>query len=505
MTAVSIATIGSPRLTMGFDRFDRIDLDRHRALHGALAVPTLEELLKITEAVDIRGRGGAAFPFARKLMAVAKQVGRPGDVDDFLLPGEEDDHRGRRQKRAVVVVNGSEGEPGSKKDKVLLTRNPHLVLDGAQIAATALGTRDIVIAIEDETAARSMRAAIVERRMPAEVVRLPERFISGESGAVIRAINGETPIPPGRKVRAAESGVDGRPTLLSNTETFAQLAVLVSLGPDLYASVGTDSEPGTTLLTVGGTTVVECPLGTPLASVFAQCGVQPGQGVLVGGYHGEWITPEAARTAIVSRAGFQAVGGSLGAGIILPLPEGTCPLREVARIASYMAGQSAGQCGPCRLGLPDLYRSLEALVDGSGSPELVRRAAGIGRGRGACSHPDGTARFALSALNTFARDIEIHQLNGTCGQPCFGVLPLPVPGGGESKFAIDWSRCEGHGLCAYLVPELIQLDRYGFPVVLDAEIPGWMETDAQRAVAMCPALALRMVPVMAKQPKAKRK
>ncbi|WP_119727041.1 NADH-quinone oxidoreductase subunit NuoF family protein [Thermomonospora amylolytica] len=495
MTAVTIATIGGPRLTMGFDRFDRIDLDRHRALHGALPTPDLEELLKITEAVDLRGRGGAAFPFARKLMAVASRVRSAGGDAELWLPGAEDDRDG---SEAVVVVNGAEGEPGSQKDKVLLTRNPHLVLDGAQIAASALGTRDIVVAVESGAAARAVRTALAERRMDAEIVRLPERFISGESGAVVRAVNGQIPIPPGRKVRAAESGVDGRPTLLSNTETFAQLAVLASLGPDLYSTAGTDSEPGTTLLTIGGSTVVEVPLGTPLSTVFAECGVEPGQGVLVGGYHGEWITPDAARSAVVSRAGFKAVGGSLGAGIILPLPEGTCPLREVARIAAYMAGQSAGQCGPCRLGLPDLYRSLENLVDGSGTPEQVRRAAAVGRGRGACSHPDGTARFALSALTAFAADIETHRLNGTCNQPCFGVLPLPVPTGGEAKVTIDWSRCQGHGLCAYLLPELIQLDRYGYPVVLNTEIPTWMETDANRAVAMCPALALRLTPTMTK-------
>lgn len=497
MTTATIVTIGSPRLTMGFDRFDRLDLDRHRAVHGALDSPPLDELIEMVEQVDMRGRGGAGFPLARKLGAVAARVRRPDD-DLILLPGEVDDRR--PAERAVVVVNGSEGEPGSAKDKVLLTRAPHLVLDGAQIAAAALGTKEIVVAIEDESAARSIRAAIAERRMSARVVRLPERFISGESGAVIRAINGEVPIPPGRKVRASDSGVGGRPTLLSNTETFAQLAVLVSLGTDLYASVGTDAEPGTTLLTIGGTTVVEAPLGTPLSLVFQAAQADPGQAVLIGGYHGEWVTPDTVQRAVASRAGMAAVGGSLGAGIILPLPHGTCPLREASRIASYMAGQSAGQCGPCRMGLPDVHRSMLALVDGSGSAAAVRHAAGIGRGRGACTHPDGTARFVLSAIDTFAADIETHRRAGSCGQPVFGVLPLPVPTGGEGRVTIDWSRCDGHGLCAYLVPELIQLDRYGYPVVLDSDIPSWMERDVQRAVAMCPALALRVTDGLGKTP-----
>ncbi|MQY02475.1 NADH-quinone oxidoreductase subunit NuoF family protein [Actinomadura macrotermitis] len=489
--AITVANIGGPRLTLGFERFERLDLDRHQAVHGRLSLPPLDDLVKMCEQVDMRGRGGAGFPFARKLRAVAARVVHPSADQAGLLPGERGETR-RPAADAVVVVNGAEGEPGSQKDKVLLGRAPHLVLDGAQIAASALGTQRIVVAVESDEAARSVRAAIGERRLAARVVRLTERFISGESGAVIRAINGETPIPPGRKVRAAASGVDGCPTLLSNTETFAQLAVLTSLGPDLYASAGTGEEPGTTLLTIGGTQVVEAPYGTPLAAVLEHCGVPPGPGVLVGGYHGQWLGPAGVGRAVLSRAGMKAVGGTVGAGIILPLAEGTCPLGEVTRIASYLAAQSAGQCGPCRLGLPDVVRAMNALTDGSGSADDVRRAAGIGRGRGACSHPDGTARFVLSAVEAFAADIEVHRGGGSCGLPVFGVLPLPVPDGSEGRVAIDWSRCDGHGLCAYLVPELIQLDRYGFPVVLGTDVPSWLEKDVQRAVAMCPALALRM-------------
>ncbi|HEU5028368.1 MAG TPA: ferredoxin [Spirillospora sp.] len=493
MSAVhTVSNIGGPRLTLGFDRFDRLDLDRHLAVHGRLRVPSLEDLVRMAEQVDMRGRGGAGFPFARKLTAVASRVNHPTADQTLLLPGEKGGDRGSSED-VVVVVNGAEGEPGSAKDKVLLGRAPHLVLDGAQIVATALGTQRIVLAVESDEAARSVRAAIGERRMPARVVRLTERFVSGESGAVIRAINGETPIPPGVKVRAAESGVDGYPTLLSNTETFAQLAVLVSLGPDLYASAGTDDEPGTTLLTVGGTTVVEAPYGTPLRDVLKHCDVPPGPGVLVGGYHGTWLDPAGAARAVLSRAGMRAVGGTVGAGIILPLAQGTCPLGEVTRIASYLAAQSAGQCGPCRLGLPDVVRALNALMEGGGTVEDVRRAAAIGRGRGACTHPDGTARFVLSAVEAFTADIDAHRYGGTCGLSTFGVLPLPVPTGREGRVAIDWSRCDGHGLCAYLVPELIQLDRYGFPVVLGSDIPSWMERDVQKAVAMCPALALRVV------------
>jgi len=391
-----------------------------------------------------------------------------------------------------VVVNGAEGEPGAAKDKTLLARAPHLVLDGAALCAKALNAQEIVIGVEDDAAERSVRAAAAERKMPApvRVITLTPRFLSGEGGALVRAINGDVPIPPGRKVRAAQSGVSGLPTLLSNAETYAQLAVLASLGPDLYSSIGTPKEAGTVLLTIGGQTVVETATGTPLAAAFEAAGAEPGQAVLVGGYHGNWITPQAAMQCEVSRAGFAAVGGALGAGIVLPLAAGTCPLAEVVRIAAYLANESAGQCGPCRMGLPEVVRTLNDLVDGNGTIGAVRRAAGLGRGRGACSHPDGTARFVLTAMDVFARDIQTHRDHGTCGRPLLELLPLPSSRGTQ-RLSVDWARCDGHGVCAYIVPELVHLDRNGFPVILNSPMPPWVEKDAKMAIAMCPALALR--------------
>src|SRR5262249_58826571 len=115
-------------------------------------------------------------------------------------------------------------------------------------------------------------------------VEWPARCVSGEAGALVNAVNAKPAIPPGRKRRASDSGVDGLPTLLSNAETFAQLSVLAMLGPDAYASVGTDDEPGTVLLTVGGAVsrpaVVEVPTGVPLGVVLDICGAKVGDGVL---------------------------------------------------------------------------------------------------------------------------------------------------------------------------------------------------------------------------------
>ena len=121
-----------------------------------------------------------------------------------------------------------------------------------------------------------------------------------------------------------------------------------------------------------------------------------------------WLPAGTAYAVPVSRDSLAAVGGTLGSGIVLPLGDGTCPLGEVSRIAGYLAGESAGQCGPCKLGLPAIARALAAIVDGSGGIEaldVARRSAAAVAGRGACSHPDGMTRFVLSALDVFTEDL----------------------------------------------------------------------------------------------------
>jgi NADH:ubiquinone oxidoreductase subunit F (NADH-binding)/ferredoxin len=279
------------------------------------------------------------------------------------------------------------------------------------------------------------------------------------------------------------------------------------LGPRGYATAGTPEEPGTVLLTVGGSAarpgVVECPTGFPLIELLRTCGASVGDGVLVGGFHGSWIGSAQAGRAEISRAGMARVGGTLGAGIILPIGTRTCPLGEVAQIARYLAAESAGQCGPCKLGLPDLAGELAALVGGTGrvrrvggrrgdALERIRTAAEAVRGRGACSHPDGTARLIASALRTFGADAASHVTGRGCGRPVLGVLPVPGAEPVGQRLVVDWARCDGHGLCAHLAPELVRLDRHGYPILTDASVSGRLEPRARKAISGCPALALRL-------------
>ena len=499
-----VRVVGLPQLTQGFDLVDRLDLQMHLKVHGPLEPMAGERLAQLSENIALRGRGGAGFPFGKKLRAVAEASIRRG-------------------VRPVVVINGSEGEPACRKDTVLLCRAPHLVLDGALLAAEALGARTLIIAVTRNSTEISMRAALAERgltdrrgrQLRARVVRTPERMVSGEASAVIRAIGGGPALPPGRRERAAESGVGGAPTLLSNAETYAQLAVAARIGARRYGHTGLDTEPGTVMLTVSGAVarpmVVEVPTGVPLRYVLQLAGAPPlPQGVLTGGYHGSWIDAMTAHDAVVSRESLAAVGGSLGAGAILPIGPETCPLGEALRVANWLAAETAGQCGPCKLGLPAAAGGLSDVINGGGPAalEALRAVTQAVKGRGACKHPDGSARFIASTLSAFTDDLAAHVLDGGCGRGTTGVLPLPGPGGEGSqasipsgeKLAVDWTLCQGHGLCADIVPELIRLGPDGYPALADASIPMHLRGRAQRAVRRCPALALRVEQTAPEQP-----
>ncbi|GAB7006601.1 NADH-quinone oxidoreductase subunit NuoF family protein [Nocardioides sp. AN3] len=403
------AAFGSARLLAGVVHTGRANLRMHRSMHGVQQHRTRDALVREAESVRLLGRGGAAFPVATKLAAMPTGRG------------------------VEVVVNGSESEPASRKDRTLMTYAPHLVLDGALVVARALQTRRITIAVHDARARASLKDALEERRRhepyPESVrVRLqPARFVAGEVRAVLDGLDGGAAVPPGRRTLPTVRGLHGHPTFASNVETFAQIAVLVSLGVREYAAVGDRSEPGTTLLTLLGDVphpgVLEVPTGLPLEALLHEA--DRGAPVLIGGYHGHWVTD--IRGLQVSRPELRAAGAPLNAGVVARLPREACPLAEVAAVASWLADQSVGQCGPCLFGTYAVAQDVGALVAGRAAPEVTARLRGMAR-RGACAHPDGTAAFVGSALAAMAEEIAAHAGGRGCGRPYLGVLPV---GGGR--------------------------------------------------------------------------
>jgi len=372
------------------------DLTGHRRRHGPVPYHGKDALVGALEAAGLTGRGGAGFPTHRKLAAV-----------------------GGAGRRVVVVANAAEGEPASAKDRALLAANPHLVLDGLRIAADALGTRALHLYLGARADSGPVAAALAERagsgydRAGVAVHTAPDTFVAGEESAVVAAIEGRPPVPADKARPVFAHGVGGAPTLVLNVETLAHLALVARYGPAWFRAAGTADEPGTFLVTVGGAVrepgVREVPYGVPLGDVVIPAA--PVRAVLAGGYHGTWA-PLDPRIPL-SRAGLAAYGATPGAGVVSALDARRCPLDAAARVVAYLAGQSAGQCGPCLNGLPRLAETFGALARGHPQQGEVARLAGLVAGRGACHHPDGAVRFVASTLSFFADDVAAH-LAGRC-------------------------------------------------------------------------------------------
>jgi NADH:ubiquinone oxidoreductase subunit F (NADH-binding) len=393
-----------PRLLSGAGP-ETMSYQRHLSVHGELPARIgLDSALtaELTRAA-LRGRGGGAFPLAGKLDAVRRARGRP-----------------------IVVVNGCEGEPLSVKDRLLLHSLPHLVIDGAVCCAAAIGSEEIVIAIDETSiaAGQALEGALRERPgLPGTTVaELPPGYVSGQETAVVNFINGG-PAKPVHGPRVTTRGVDGQPTLIANPETLAHAALIARHGATWFRQLGTAEEPGSILVTLSGAVhrpgAYEIEYGSSLSSLLAAAGgvSEPVQAFLFGGYAGSWVDGGPAGSLRLSRDGLQRWNASLGAGVIVALAQSACPVAEVSRVAGWMARQSAGQCGPCVHGLASIAQALADVNTGVGGLEVfgdVRRWAAQVKGRGACAHPDGAARFVTSALDLFGADFEDHARYGLC-------------------------------------------------------------------------------------------
>jgi NADH:ubiquinone oxidoreductase subunit F (NADH-binding) len=349
------------------------------------------ELIDAIERVGIVGRGGAGFPASVKWRAVAA----------------------RSRGQAVVVVNGAEGEPQSKKDRVLMTTRPHLVLDGAYLAAHVLEARRVVLYVGErhEAARNAMLAALAARpeadRRITSIVAAPARYVAGAEAAAVHMINEGVATPTSLPPFVFERGVDGMPTLVQNVETLAHIALLARSG----------EPPTTNLVTVAGAVgrpgVIEVETGMPIREAIGRAGgaTDSPRAVLVGGYFGSWVEPGQAWNLPLDHAALQRHGLGLGCGVVGVLGAGRCPVCETAAIMRYLAGESSAQCGPCFFGLRALAGACARIAEaGTNSDDLFRlqRWATEVRGRGACRHPDGAVLFLQSSLRVFADEFARH-------------------------------------------------------------------------------------------------
>ena len=412
-----------PRVLAGLRPGRSIGFEEHLAVHGPPPAPSRRarhELIAAVERSGLAGRGGAGFSTAAKMRAVA------------------DARRGSR----IVVANGAEGEPASRKDGVLLAGAPHLVLDGAQIAAAAVGADEAIVCVKGHASPeiRAIELAIGERArrdsVELSLIEVPSTFLAGEESALVNHLNTGKAIPTFVPPRPYERGVDGRPTLVQNVETLAHLALIARHGPGWFRGVGTARDPGSNLVTLCGAVarpgVYEVPGGISLGALVEHAGgaTAPLQAFLVGGYAGAWFPVGRGLELPLGHAALRMQGAGLGAGVVAALPATACGACETARVTRFLAEESAGQCGPCVHGLAAIADALDEICEGAGEPAThlwVTKWAEDVAGRGACGHPDGVVRFVATALSVFRDAVDRHE----SGQPCDGLadriwtLPLP--------------------------------------------------------------------------------
>jgi NADH:ubiquinone oxidoreductase subunit F (NADH-binding) len=382
--------------------------DAHVARLGALPRGhAIRDVIPELEASGLLGRGGAGFPVGRKWRAMAE----------------------RTNGRAVVVVNGAEGEPASFKDRILMAHRPHLVVDGALLAADAVGADEIVfyVGTEHGPAGDAIERVLGERRgelgRPTRLVRAPISYVAGEASAAVHYINSGDPRPTTTPPRMSERGVGGRPTLVQNVESLAYAALVARFGDRWYRSAGRAATPGTALVTLTGVVqdqgVREIEHGTTVGELAVSAGAAPGavQAVLVGGYFGTWAPVADAWSLPLDPDVMKRNGLTFGCGIVGLLPAEICGVAATAEIMRFLADESAGQCGPCLHGLRALGDATSRVADGAaGRDELAhieRWTSQIG-GRGACHHPDGAVQLMASALNVFGDEFVHHARTGRC-------------------------------------------------------------------------------------------
>ncbi|WP_062996097.1 NADH-ubiquinone oxidoreductase-F iron-sulfur binding region domain-containing protein [Nocardia mikamii] len=394
----------------------------YRASGGYAPIEDPARLLAEIVESGLRGRGGAGFPLGAKLLSVQRHCGAG--------------------VRPVVVANGEEGEPASGKDRWLLRRRPHLVLDGLRAAAAILGAHRAVVYVSDGWAAESVAAAVAELGagelpVPPEIVTVAAGYVAGEETAAVRAIDGGPATPTDKPPRPYTAGVGGRPTMVSNVETLAQLAWIHRFGAAAFRTAGTADSPGTFLATVTGAgrepAIYELPHGYSFRALLEVHGVAANRvhGALLGGYF-NGLTNSRILDARLDHATLRAMGTGLGCGAVALLTPDDCPVAVAASVLEYFDRENAGQCGSCFNGTAAMSAVASALRDGGAEAadlDRLRRWSTVLRGRGACGTLDAATNAARTLLDEFPDAVARHLVGGCAvcaATPFAAVRPFDV-------------------------------------------------------------------------------
>lgn len=391
----------------------------YKAARLALAKPP-EELIEMVKRSGLRGRGGAGFP------AGVKWGFMPKDRD---LP-------------KVVAVNTDEGEPGTFKDREIVERDPHQVIEGVLIAAYAIGASRAYVYIRGEffLGVKRWIKAIADAyehgflgqnilgsgfSLEMSVHRGAGAYICGEETAMLESLEGKAGNPRLKPPYPAQAGLFGLPTLVHNIETLACIPHIIQHGPEWFAGIGTAESKGPKIFSVSGHVNrpgnYELPLGVTLREVIYKHagGIKNGRrikAIIPGGASTPMLTAESLDTPMAFETLKQA-GSELGTGAMIVMDESTCMVEAARRLTKFFAHESCGRCVPCRIGATRLYEILDRIEHGEGAPGDVERALELAEGidgRTFCPMGAALVNPARSAISHFRDEFEYHIRHKQC-------------------------------------------------------------------------------------------
>jgi NADH-quinone oxidoreductase subunit F len=408
---------GIPETPEGLEQYRR--RGGYQALAQALKNPP-DAVIDVVSAAGLRGRGGAGFPTGKKWQLTRES------------PGET----------RYLVLNGGEDEPGSKKDRVLLEHVPHLVLEGVILGAYAIGAGKAYLYINTryDTASARISQALAEAKasgywginvlgsdysLELELITAPHNYVAGEDTAVLEVIEGKKPLPRQKPPFPVTVGLFGKPTAVNNVETLANIAPIVRHGAAWYRGFGTAESPGTMIFSLGDDVnrpgVYELPFGTPLRFLIEECG-----GGIKGGDKIKAIMPAAPSSAflppdkidtLLDHNSMRDAGSALGCGVVKLIPEGSCIVEELLKIADFFAAESCGQCPACRMETSTLAMLMKKVQAGQGGQSILEQFGKIlafNKGKGFCNLIAMPGPPIESAIALFPHDFEAHLTTGKC-------------------------------------------------------------------------------------------
>jgi NADH-quinone oxidoreductase subunit F len=414
-----------PRLTRDWSDPAVIGIDGYAAKGGyeglARAVTMADaDILELVKSSGLRGRGGAGFPTGMKWGFVPRDTGKP----------------------TYVVVNFDESEPGTCNNRELVERDPHRLLEGAAIAALAIGCETIYVYVRGEylwqsiVLERAIREAYASGRLGPDVLGSGKRidlvlhrgagaYICGEETALLSSLEGYRGQPRLRPPFPAVEGLFASPTVVNNVETLMNVPDIVVRGADWFRELGTERSPGTKMVTISGKVErpgnYEIPLGTPFRVVLEDLA----GGVLEGRALKAW-TPGGSSTPMLTSdhvdvgldyESLAEAGSLLGTAAIMVMDDTDCVVDCATRMVRFYAHESCGKCTPCREGSWWATRVLERVEAGDGREQDLPVVRDLGKNllfRAFCALADGTASVINSSLQHFADEYEAHVRLGAC-------------------------------------------------------------------------------------------